>query len=249
MTSRGGLTRRDEPKSDLSRRVVAKGKIGVAGPVPKMARILASEIGLPHRDAWTSEVQPRRDGRSFAVGRTSVWPLRSRADVDALVAGLKRRGLPDEKAAILAEYLPKQIGWANGLVVAAAPSGMRHATTVMSLFREVEVDDDNAVGYHVHLESMVDLSAGGSAGKAVREVFRLQAAADLATLAHSLKKAGRERPVALHVESNNEDTHRWVDAFADIVDGARERIDGHPAFVRATSGIEFEPAQGHAWEP
>ena len=245
MAIRGGLTKRDEAGPDLSRRIVARGKIGVAGRVPKNSQTLAAAIGLPHKEAWTAGLG-RKSGRSFALGQAAVWPLRDAVDVALLVADLRSQGLKAGKIADLETYLIRQIRSPDGVVIAARPSRMRRATSLVSLFREVEVDASGAVGYHVHIEEMIDLSAG-SAGGALREAFVLQASADLAALAHSLKRVGRERPVSVICESNNADTHRWAPVFGDLLDEAAAAIRRNPEFVKATAGVAVEPSDHYCW--
>jgi hypothetical protein len=241
MPKNAEMTERDLPAEDLDRRMVVPGKIGVSGRVSKAAKDLARQIGLPHKDAWSTEIAVRSIDGEMVVGKAVVWPIRTWEDVEALVADLRKAGLPDAKKADLEEFLIKQARSPDGFVLAARPTRMRNASAVLSLFREVEVGRSDDVGYHVHVEEMVDFSTGGVAGDALRQCFSMQAEADLAVLAHRLKDAGQPTSVAVCCESNNADTHDFVPALADVLDEALDRIHRNPKFAESVRGIDFDP--------
>ena len=265
MTEALKLAKDDLPKSDLSRRVVFPGTIGVAGRVPASARQFAKEIGLPHKNAWIAGLveSGRVKGAEIAVrghaveklggflpekprGKhddavVSVWPVVSEKDVAELVRDLEASGLTPEKKDDLYAFLPGQAKAQNGFVLAARLQGMRKASAVISLFREAEVDGRKDVSYHVHIEEMIDLS-GGMAGAALRACFGLQVQADLAVLAHTLKAQDHKGSVAVFCESNNDDTHQWAPVLADIMDIAEKAVWKTVEFKKSVADtVEFEP--------
>jgi hypothetical protein len=236
------MKKHDLPAADLDRRVVTPGKIGFEGRVPKAAKDLASQIGLPHKDAWLTKIAIGSTDGKMAVEKAIVWPIWSEKDVAALVADLRKAGLSGTKKSDLETFLIKQAKSPNGLVLAARPARMRNASAVLSLFREIEVGRDNDVSYHVHVEEMIDFSTGGIAGDSLKTCFLLQAEADIAVLAHGLKEAGYEGTVSLLCESNNDDTHDAAPILADILDEALNRINANPKFTETAQRVDFEPA-------
>lgn len=242
MANNGKLTTRDLPSDDLNRRIVVRGKIGVAGRVPMAAKDLASKIGLPHKDAWSTGIVPQSTDGRVAVGQAVVWPIRTPKDVADLIADLQKAGLAAYKKKDFEEFLIKQAQSPDALVLAARAARMRSASAVLSLFREIEVGRDREVSYHVHVEEMIDFSAGGVAGSALRKCFQLQAEADFAVLAHRLKKASYEGVVERICESNNGDTHDVAPILADIMEEALDRLQANPKFTNAVQDVEFGPA-------
>lgn len=242
MAKNGILTSRDLPSDDLDRRVVVPGKIGVAGRVPKAAKDLASKIGLPHKDAWSTGIALQSTDGRMPVGQAVVWPIRTQKDVADLIADLQKAGLAAYKKQDLEEFLIKQAQSPDGLVLAARAARMRNASAVLSLFREVEVGRDREVSYHVHVEEMIDFSVAGIAGDALEKCFRLQAEADLAVLAHRLTEAGYEGLVEQVCESNNGDTHNAAAIMTDLMEEALNQICANSKFTQAIRNIEFSPA-------
>lgn len=243
MAKETDLPGRDIPSDDLNDRIVVAAKIGISGHVPKAATDLAHKIGLPHKDAWGAGFAVKSmDGR-VPMGKAVVWPIRTMKDVTDLIEDFKKAGLSDAKKRDLETFLIKQARSLEGIVLAARPGRLRNAAAVLSLFREVEIGPDNHVSYHVHVEEMIDFSADGTAGDALKQCFSLQVETDLATLAHSLKEAGHETRVELYCESNNDDTHDATSILADLMDEALTRISSHPKFATSMHGIDFEPAE------
>lgn len=225
--------------ADLNRRTVVPGKIGVEGRAPKIAKDLALRIGLPHKKSWTVGLQPTPSG-GVALSDAVLTPLETFSDVVAVIADLSKLGLGQDKKSDLETYLIKQIRSPNGMVVAARSKGMRNTTAVMSLFREVEVDLESAVSYHVHAEELIDLFPNAGASQALLDAYARQAEADLAVLAHRLAALGVDAKVDILCESNNDDTHDAAEALSNMTERALLRIAENSKFAAATAGVQFE---------
>lgn len=261
MTSDIKLAKADFPREDLGRRIFAPGKIGVAGRVPRSAVHVAAAVGLPHKNAWISSfasdgvlkggklrMEPHvvssltgvARARSSETDIVTVWPVTSGAAVAEVVDELVKSGLDGAQAADIRKFASKVAASPDGFVIAGRGHGKRNATALLSLFREVEVDDQAQVSYHVHLEYLFDLS-GGKAAAAVSALFGAQAEADLATLAHAAKTAGVRGSIPILCESNNEDTHAFAELLSEVVEAASERVVRTRSFKDAIAGeVEFE---------
>ncbi|MGY3581967.1 hypothetical protein ACVIGB_001110 [Bradyrhizobium sp. USDA 4341] len=255
------LAKSDLPREDLSRRLVVPGKIGVAGRAPRAAHQVAAAVGLPHKNAWISTFAA--DGvlkggklrlethvisaltgvsrpRSADADIITVWPLTSSAAVSEVLTELLHSGLDAGKATDVRKFASKVAASPDGFVLAGRGHGKRNATALLSLFREVEVDHQGRLSYHVHIEELFDVS-GGKVTAALSAVFGVQAEADLATLAHAAKAAGSHGSIPILCESNNVDTHEWCEPLGEVIEAASERVARTKAFRDAIGGeVEFE---------
>ena len=255
------LAKADLPKEDLSRRISVSGKIGVAGRAPRFAHQIAGAVGLPHKNAWISSfavdgilkggkirLEPHVVSSLIGVSRSraadadiiTVWPVTSGAAVSTVVDELVKSGLDAAKAAEIRKFASKVAVSLDGFVLAGRGHGKRNATALLSLFREVEVDLQGHITYHIHIEELVDTS-GGKVAAALSAIFGSQAEADLASLAHAAVAAGCRGSIPILCESNNLDTHVWCEPLSEVVELASDRVARTKEFRDAIAGkVEFE---------